>query len=470
MQQLTGHDASFLYLESPTQPMHMGAVMIYDQSTAPGGTVRFKDILHHIESRLPAADLFRKRLERVPLSLDHPWWVDDRSFDIEHHIRHVALPKPGDWRQLCIQAARLHSRPLDPTRPLWEFTVIEGLDAVEGLPKGSFAIVSKIHHACLDGVSGDALNSAIHDLDPKPSISKGPSEWKPEPTPQPLELMGRAVVRNTVQPLRFARLIGRTVPALGRATQVSRSSSSRPVTPGRAPRTIFNGTISGHRAFESVTLPLDGLKQIRTLVEGSTINDVVLAIVGSAMRSHLSGRDLLPEASLTAMAPISVRGSDDGSDGANRVSAMFVSLGTDQSDPLARLEAVHASSGASKTLTNAVGADLLADYAQFTPSMLAGAGARLAGRLGLANVGSPAYNTVVSNVPGPQDPIYMNGAQVVAMHGLAPIHDGVGLFHGVYSYCGDVFLSATACREMLPDPAEYADALRTGYEELAQLL
>lgn len=469
MKQLTGHDASFLYLESPTQPMHIGAIMIYDPSTAPGGAVRFKDILAHIEGRLDAADLFRKKLARVPLSLDHPWWVDDRDFDIEYHVRHIALPEPGDWRQLCIQAARLHSRPLDPTRPLWEFTVIEGLDDVEGVPPGSFAVVSKIHHACLDGVSGDALNSAIHDLEPEPGEPADVADWKPEATPRQTELVARAAVNNTVQPWRFARLVGRTVPAIGRALSVVGGTPRPVVSPGSAPRTVFNGTISAHRVFESVAMPLDRLKAIRTLVDGATINDVVLAIVGSAMRSHLQSRNELPAESLTVMAPISVR-SGTGGEGANRVSAMFASLATDVDDPLARLDAVHASTSASKTLTEAVGADLLADYAQFTPSMLAGAGARLAGRMGLANVGRPAYNTVVSNVPGPQVPLYMHGAQVVAMHGLAPIHDGVGLFHGVYSYCGQVFLSATACRTMLPDPAAYAAQLQAGFAELDALV
>jgi len=469
MKQLTGHDASFLYLESPTQPMHIGAITIYDPSTAPGGKVRFKDILSHIEGRLDLADLFRKKLARVPLSLDHPWWVDDPDFDIEFHIRHIALPEPGDWRQLCIQAARLHSRPLDPSRPLWEFTVIEGLDDVAGVPKGSFAIVSKIHHACLDGVSGDALTAAIHDLEPEPRELDAATDWRPEATPRQTELVARAAVNNTVQPLRFARLVGRTVPAVGRAMSVLGGGTPRPVVrPGAAPRTVFNGTVSAHRVFESISMPLDRLKAIRRLVDGATINDVFLAIVGSAMRSYLQDHTGLPEESLTVMAPISVR-TGKGDEGANRVSAMFASLATDVDDPLARLEAVHASTAASKTLTDAVGADLLADYALFTPSMLAGAGARLAGRMGLANVGRPAYNTVVSNVPGPQVPLYMHGARVVAMHGLAPIHDGVGLFHGVYSYCGQVHLSATACRTMLPDPAAYAAALRAGFDELDAL-
>ncbi|MDH3678907.1 MAG: wax ester/triacylglycerol synthase family O-acyltransferase [Acidimicrobiia bacterium] len=470
MKQLSGHDASFLYNETPNQPMHVGSVMIYDPSTAPNGKVRFKEILAHIENRIHTADLFRKRLESVPMNLDHPWWVDDRNFDVEYHVRHVALPKPGDWRQLCIQAARLHARPLDHTRPLWEFTVVEGLDAVDGLPPGSFAIVSKIHHACVDGVSGDQLNSAIHDIDPAGDENDAPLPWTPEQPPNMGDLLARAWVRNAREPWRFGRLVARTIPAMGRGARATRGLPTPPVSPGGAPRTRFNGTIGPHRVFESVDLELASIKKIREAVPGATVNDVVLTIVGGAMRQYLLDHDGLPNESLTAMAPISARpkgGASNGDGGqGNRVSAMFVSLCTDVAGPRHRLEAVHQSTQASKALTNAVGADLLADYAQFTPSMLAGAGARLSSSLGMANRIDPAYNTVVSNVPGPQEPLYMNGARVVAMHGLAPIHDGVGLFHGVYSYCGRVFVSATACRDMLHDPAAYADALRFSYDEL----
>lgn len=466
MKQLSGHDASFLYADTPNQPMHVGSLMIYDPSTAPRGMVRFKEILGHIDGRIHTADLFRKRLAWVPLNLDHPWWVDDRDFDVEFHVRHIALPKPGDWRQLCIQAARLHSRPLDHSRPLWEFTVIEGLDAIDGLPPGSFAIVSKIHHACIDGVSGDQLNTAIHDLDPDPHAEIEPPPWSPEAAPNGIDLVGRAWIRNTREPWRFARLLARTIPAMGRGVRVTQGMRTQPVTPGRAPRTRFNGTIGPHRVFDSVDVDLSAIKKIREAVPGATVNDVVLAIVGGAMRSYLVERDELPTAPLTAMAPISARSPGYGAGGGNRVSAMFVTLATDVAKPVERLEAVHRGSQASKALTNAIGAELLADYAQFTPSMLAGMGARLSSSLGMANRVDPAYNTVVSNVPGPQEPLYMRGARVVAMHGLAPIHDGVGLFHGVYSYCGRLFISATACRDMLPDPADYAAAIRDSYHEL----
>ena len=471
MRQLTGHDASFLYTENRHQPMHIGSLIIYDPSTAPGGKVRFKQLLSHVESRLGAAEIFRKRLARVPLNLDHPWWVDDTDFDIEYHLRHIALPKPGDWRQLCIQVARHHARPLDHERPLWEFTVIEGLDAVDGVPEGSFALVSKVHHACVDGVSGDQLNTAIHDLTPEPEPADEQSDWSPDAPPRSSDLLARAWARNTREPFRFARLLARTVPALGRGAQVSRRLPTPPVTAGGAPRTRFNATIGPHRVFESVEIELDSVKRIRQAVPGSTVNDVLLAVVGGAMRRYLDREGELPEQTLTAMAPISARprgGSREDGDGGNRVSAMFVPLGTDIADPIGRLRAVFEGTKASKALTDAVGADLQADYAQFTPSLLAGAGARLASSLGVANRVDPAYNTVVSNVPGPQHPMYMCGARVVAMHGLAPVHDGVGLFHGVYSYCGRVFLSATACRDLLPDPESYADDLRASHRELEQ--
>ena len=176
MQQLSATDASFVYSETPRTPMHIGSVAIYDPSTAPGGFVRFKDILAFIESRLGAARAFRQRLIRVPMDLDHPYWIEDPEFDLEYHVRHIALPKPGDWRQLAIQTARIHARPLDLTKPAWEFTIVEGLDDIEGLPPGCFALISKIHHAAIDGMSGVELTSAIHDLDPE----KRPPE-KPVP-------------------------------------------------------------------------------------------------------------------------------------------------------------------------------------------------------------------------------------------------------------------------------------------------
>ena len=206
MKQLSGHDAAFLYLETPNAHMAGTTLMIYDQSSAPGGRVTFKGILQDIEERLHLARSFRQRLCWVPLNYDHPYWIEDRNFDLEYHVRHIALPKPGDWRQLCIQTARLLSRPLDLSKPLWEMYVIEGLDNVEGVAPGSFALVLKTHHAAIDGVSGMELLSAIHDPSADASPTRPEKEWKPEDAPPAWQLLARANVNNFMRPMHFARV------------------------------------------------------------------------------------------------------------------------------------------------------------------------------------------------------------------------------------------------------------------------
>ena len=200
MEQLSGQDASFLYLESPRMPMHIGSINVYDQSTAPGGAVRFKQILDTIENRLHLARAFRQRLARVPMELDYPYWINDPNFDLEFHVRHIALPKPGDWRQLCIQTARLHARRLDLSRPLWEFYIIEGLDGVDGMPEGSYALLTKMHHAAIDGATGTEITSVLHDLGPEGSIQAPDGQWVADAPPTSLELMVRTYGNNIRQP------------------------------------------------------------------------------------------------------------------------------------------------------------------------------------------------------------------------------------------------------------------------------
>ena len=227
MQQLSAQDASFVYLETPHTPMHIGSVGIYDPSTAPGGFVRFKDILRFIEQRLPGARSFRQRLVRVPFDLDHPYWIEDPEFDLEFHVRHIALPKPGDWRQLCIQVARLHARPMDLSKPLWEFTIIEGLDNIDGLPPGCFALVSKVHHAAIDGMSGVEMSAAVHDLDPAMAEPGKADTWRPDNMPKVAELLTRSYFNSLIQPMRVMETIGRSLPGMARlSAQVSKGDVS----------------------------------------------------------------------------------------------------------------------------------------------------------------------------------------------------------------------------------------------------
>jgi WS/DGAT/MGAT family acyltransferase len=305
MQQLSGLDASFLYFETPNSPMHIGFISIYDQASAPGGQVTFRGILANVEKRLHLARCFRQRLAYVPLNLDHPYWIEDPDFDLEFHVRHIALPKPGDWRQLCIQAARLHSRPLDHNHPLWEMYVIEGLDNVPGLPKGSFAMVVKIHHAAIDGVSGVELIAALHDLEPDAKPRPPKQRWSPDPVPGSQELLGRTMLNNVRYPFRLGRVMTESIPAMARLRQELQAREFK--TPAPVPRTRFNGTVTPHRVLEGRSFDLKAVRAIKNAVEGATVNDAVLAICGGALRKYLQDKRELPEHSLLAMAPISVR-------------------------------------------------------------------------------------------------------------------------------------------------------------------
>lgn len=466
MEQLSGQDASFVYLETPNTPMHIGSVAIYDPSTAPGGFVRFKDILRHIEGRLDKARSFRQKLVRVPLDLDHPYWVEDANFDLEYHVRHVALPQPGDWRQLCIQVARLHARGLDMTKPLWEFTIVEGLDNIPGIPKGSFALVSKVHHAAIDGMSGVELSAAVHDLEPRAVPEVPPSTWKPEENPKLAEMLMRTWLASVSQPLRFAKTLANTVPGIARLGKEIAGGDVSLKSARLAPQTIFNGKVGPHRVFDGVVFPLAGIRAIKEHIDGATVNDVILAIIGGALREYLTGRDALPKSSMTAMAPISVRAEGEKESLGNLVSAMMVQLGTHIADPVERLHYIHGEVKNSKAMTNAVGARTLTDYSQFMPSALAGLGARLYTRLGVANLHSPAFNCVATNVPGPRVPLYFAGAKMVRMMGTGPVFDGMGLINTIYSYGPEIAISFTSDRAILHDPAVYAQALQRSYEAL----
>lgn len=466
MQQLSAQDASFVYLETPHTPMHIGSVGIYDPSTAPGGFVRFKDILRFIASRLQGARSFRQRLVRVPFDVDHPYWIEDPEFDLEFHVRHIALPKPGDWRQLCIQVARLHARPLDLSKPLWEFTVVEGLDNIPGLPPGCFALVSKVHHAAIDGMSGVEMSAAVHDLDPSMAEPDKPDTWQPENMPRVADLLTRSYFNNLLQPMRIAETIGRSLPGMAKlAVQAGKGDVSLKNT-RPAPNTRFNGKVGAHRVWDAVPFKLAEVRAVKDVVPNATVNDVILTVVGGALRNYLLDKGELPKETLTAMAPISVRQEGEKAALGNLVSAMVVGLGTQIADPLERLRFVHGEAVNSKAMTNAVGARTLADYSKLIPSGLAGLGARLYTRVGAANMHAPAFNCVVTNIPGPRVPLYFCGAKMLAMYGTAPVFDSMGLINPVYSYGDTIAVSFTADRDMLPDPDNYAQALRDSFEAL----
>ena len=465
MQQLSAQDASFLHLESQRTPMHIGSVAIYDQGSVEGGVVTFKSILAMMEERLGMARSFTERLVHVPMKVDYPYWVSDPDFDLEYHVRHIALPKPGDWRQLWIQVARLVSRPLDLERPLWEFTVVEGLDNLDGIPTGAYAIVSKIHHCAVDGVSGQEITAAIHDLEPDTALTDPPLV-RTDNVPTRVELLGRAAVNSIRQPLRVPSLIRETIPALGRLAQVaSKDDVHLPAVPGRVPVTRFNQKVSPHRVISGKRFDLDDVKAIKNTVLGATINDAVLTICAGGIRRYLEHHGELPEESLTAMAPISVRAESEQSDAGNHVAAMVVRLRTDIADDVERLSAMREATKESKELTNAVGARLMTDYTEFVPAATAALASRLATRLAV-NTNRPVVNCVISNVPGPQIPLYAASARLIDMYGFGPLVDGLALFIPVLSYCGGITIGVTSCREIMPDPERFMLCIEESFEEL----
>ncbi len=469
MKQLSGLDATFINVETANAPTHISGLAIYDQSTAPGGKVTFKGILANVESRLHLARCFRQKIVRVPFGFDHPYWIEDADFDLEFHVRHIALPSPGDWRQLCIQVARLHARPLDLNKPLWEMYVIEGLDEVEGMPQGSFALLTKIHHAAVDGVSGVEITAALHDLQVDAIAPEPTEEWIAESDPTLLELALRSTVNNIRQPFRFARILSEAAPPAIRAMMAPHEDEyDDEEGPLEVPRTRFNGKVAPHRVFEARTFSLKDVKQIRKRVEGSTVNDVMLAVCSGALRKYLEAHHELPLDTLSAFAPISTRTEGQAGSGGNQVSGMFVRLHTDESDPVRRLEKVYKTTTESKELTAAVGARSMTDVTQTMPGMLAGLSGRLIARTGLMSRMRPVANCVISNVPGPQVPLYFTGAKMVGSYGLGLPMEGIGLFHAVTSYNGVIAVCVTACRKQMPDPNFYAQCIEDSFRELRE--
>lgn len=465
VQQLTGQDAAFVYAESNKGPMHIGALSIYDPSTAPGGKVRFKDILNFIQSRLHKAPTFKRKLQTVPFNVDHPYWVEDRDFDIEFHVRHIALPEPRDWRQLCILAARLHSRPLDMTRPLWEFWVIEGLDNIPNIPKGSYAIVSKIHHAAVDGASAVEIGYATHTMTPEFTHEEPPVDLRRARGLSGFETVGRAQMNAAKRPIRALKLARDMLPGVLNYARGMRDGDHNPLSK-KTPRTRFNGTVCGHRVIGAQVFDLKAVKSIRKTSLGTTVNDVMLTVCGGALREYLTAKSDLPQESLIAMAPVSVRTKDEKSSLGNEVSALSVAIGTHIEDPVARMHYVTAITQDSKDAAKALGSRHMSDMQKLAPAALMKSITSAYFRLGLANQIRPTFNTVISNVPGSPVPLYMNGAKMVASYGLGPVLDGVALFHAVTSYVDHIGITFSSDRKMMPDPDFYADCLWRSYEAL----
>ena len=481
MRQLTSLDAQFLAMESRSTYGHVSGLAIYDPSTAPGGALTGADMCRLISERVHLLPPFRWRLVEVPLGIDHPYWIEDPDFDVDFHVREIALPAPGNDQQLAEQVARLVARPLDRNHPLWELYLIHGLAG------GKVATLTKIHHAAVDGVSGAEILSVLLDLEPegREIIDEGRPEGTGEQVPSQLALLGRGLSRLPMQPLRALRNLPSTVPSLAdipgaqgvpgvlpmarAASRVQRmvSGSSetkligpRPVT---IPRTRFNGPISGHRRFSFGSLSLDRIKAIKNEL-GITVNDVVIGLVATGLREWLLERDELPEDPLVAMVPVSVRTREQMGTFGNRVSVMTVPIPTNVADPRKRLLQAHATMDVAKNRFQALPATLLQDATQFIPPAVLARAARAT--MQITARAAPPLNLVISNVPGPPVPLYSAGAELQANFPVSVITEGVGLNITCLSYRDHVDFGIVVCRDMVDDAWPLMDAMRDALDAL----
>ncbi len=465
LKQLSGQDNSFLEIEKLGLPQHIASLAIYDQSTAPGGLVRFKQILGHLESRLHLSPLFRQKLHHPPFELDRPYLVDDEDFDLEYHVRHIALPQPGDWRQLCILVARINARALDLSRPLWELYVIEGLDKIPHVPPGSFAILHKIHHCVMDGASAVEMQAAIHDFSPEPKRVEAEEARVIRTPPTPIELGARAYVNALRKPARFYRLARKIIGQQNEARQLE--PEERGAAAEKRVATRFNEEISPHRVLDSVTLDFAEVRAIKNAVAGATVNDAMLAIVSGALRRYLEEIGELPSESLTCGCPIDVRDPSERGTGGNVIGFMGVMLRTDVADPMERLRAVHVAAEEAKADARASDARIPREVMEAVPSGVMTMAMRVQGFFG---INATPFNTMLTNVPGTTQDLYFAGAQSVEGFGIGPLVPGVALFHTASSVVvnkqGRMLLSFWACRDAMPNPDFYKQCILDSYAEL----
>jgi WS/DGAT/MGAT family acyltransferase len=462
MQRLTGLDASFLSLETPTSHLHVASLMILDPSTS-GGAFSLERLTDIYESRLHLAPPFRRRLVEVPFGLHHPIWIEDPDFDIHDHVRHTAIPAPGGPDELANLVGRLSALPLDRSRPLWEIWLIEGLEG------GNVGLLSKVHHAAIDGASGNELVVALLDLTPEVAEHVPTEEWRPDHVPSELELLGYAASSLARQPARVAKAVARTTTAALEVRRLGQESSASvlPPAPFAAPRTSFNVALTSRRSYAYTSLDLPTVKAVKNAL-GCTVNDVVLALCSGALRGYLDARDEHPEASLVAMVPVSVRSEDERDTMGNKVSSALTLLATDVDDPTDRVKVIHECMVEAKGQQEVIGADALQEWTEFAAPALLGRAARLYSRMRWADAHPPLFNVTISNVPGPPFPLYSAGAHLLANYPVGPIMDGAGLNMTVMSYLDQLDFGLLACPDVLDDVWSVADGLHEALAELVE--
>ena len=476
MRQLTALDTQFLAMETGRTYGHVGGLAIYDPSTAPGGSIERADLCRMVGERLHLLPPFKWKLMEVPFGIDHPYWIEDPDFDLDYHIRESAIPPPGDDRRLAETVARIFARPLDRNRPLWTLYLIHGL------PEGRVAMLTKVHHSAVDGMSGAEIMGVLFDLSPdgRPLDPPPVSEDAPARRPSQLEMLGRGIAGIPRQPLRALQAAATTVPNLTRFPGIGLIPGAPTLTrlrnrdggviahrTARAPRLSFNGRVSPHRRFAFGSLELDKVKQLKNEL-GIKVNDVIVALCATGLRDWLAGRGELPDEPLTALIPVSVRTEEERGTFGNRVSGMIVPIPTHIADPRERLLQAHEWLKLAKRDHEGLPASLMTDASNFVPPALHSRAARVAMEV-MGRV-RPPLNVVISNVPGPQIPLYCAGAQLEANHPVSVITDGVGLNITVMSYREKLDFGIIGDGDSTGDLWPLMDSMRRSLDELCEVI
>ena len=459
MRQLSGQDAAFLYGETNNWHMHVTGLMIVDAESAPDGW-SFEKFRKILISRLPEVPQLRWRLVDVPLGIDRPSWVEDPEIDPDFHIRHIAVPPPGGEAELGALVGQLVSYQLDRSRPLWEAWCIEGLEG------GRVAILQKMHHAIVDGMSGAGLAEILLDLEPIPreSTSEMTHDIGSE-QPSQVEMLIRAMLRTATRtPFRMMRFFRQSVEQVVAVAPILRGE--KPVSlPLTTPWTILNRAPSGRRAFSSAKVDLERVKAVKAAA-GVKLNDVVLALVSGSLRNYLSMVDSLPESTLVVQCPVSLRSDTDKDAVGNNIGSIFPALGTDIDDPAERLAAIHESTRSSKEMREAMAARQIMGLTDVTPPGLITLAARMYTSAGLSHRAPPPVSTIVSNVPGPDFPLYIAGGKLESLYPMGPLLVGMSTNITVFSFNGQLQIGVMSCPDTIPEPHLIAEGMEDALAEL----
>jgi WS/DGAT/MGAT family acyltransferase len=467
MRSLVGMDAAFLSLETPTTPMHVGVALVLDppegRRSLFSPETRYAQIRRVIEQRLHLVAPFRQRAVRVPFGLHHPVWVDDPDFELDDHLSRASLPSPGGKAELDAFVASVMSRRLDPDRPLWEMHVVEGLAGERT------ALVAKVHHAILDGVSGASVLAAFLDLNPRSRVVALPQEWQPHALPSNAQMLKHAASSLAHQPGTTLSTLQAGVEAVADLGMHNRELSGRgeQAPPGffSAPRTSFNGAVSNRKRFASLSVPLEDVKLVGGVFE-ATVNDVVLACVSGGLRLLLEARGEAMDRPLVAMVPVSTRPEGDGEALGNQISGMLVSLASDIEEPVRRLDAIAESARVAKEQEKLHRGRFVGDLAQIALPALTTRLARAVAGARLFDKVRPPFNVTVSSVRGPDFSLFCAGSRVVDLYPVGPIAEGIGLNVTVFSYLDRVHFGLFACRKLLPELEELGTYVDDALAEL----